>query len=137
MAKLALCQFLPNSHRENLPADAVVYDVSSYADFPYCTLSPMWVHGNIPVPGMSGKVSDTVEGIWQGLKVIRDKPAFHLFKGKGKKRGGNPPAICSAKRPWDIKKPVPKSMFRPMNGCWRIVWTSRLSNNFCPQHVTE
>jgi hypothetical protein len=81
--------FIPYSHRDNLPAGSVVYDVSSYADFPYCTLSPMWVHGGIPVPGTSQK-SDTVEGIWQGLKVIRGDIAPRYFTGPGKKRGGKP-----------------------------------------------
>jgi hypothetical protein len=75
-----------------MPAGTVVYDVSSYADHPYCTFSPMWVHGGIPVPGMPGVKSDTVEGIWQGLKVIRGKTAPHLFKGRGKKRGGKKPS---------------------------------------------
>lgn len=88
----APCVFLPYSHRDNLPAGAVVYDVSSYADHPYCTLSPFWAHGGIPVPGMPGTTSDTVEGIWQGLKVIRGQTAPHLFKGRGKKRGGGKPA---------------------------------------------
>ena len=46
--------------------------------------------GGIPVPGMPGTVSDTVEGIWQGLKVIRGKIAPHLFRGRGQKRGGKP-----------------------------------------------
>ncbi|MGF1579033.1 MAG: hypothetical protein ACFCD0_06685 [Gemmataceae bacterium] len=84
------CVFTPYRHVEHLPDDALVYDVSSYADHPYCTFSPMWVHGDIPVPGMSNETSDTVEGIWQGLKVIRGKTATRLFRGKGQKRGGKP-----------------------------------------------
>ena len=56
----------------------------------YCTLSPMWVHGGIPVPGMSRTTSDTVEGVWQGLKVIRGKIAPRYFRGPGQKRGGKP-----------------------------------------------
>jgi hypothetical protein len=88
---VARCVFLPYSSRDNVPAGAVVYDVSSYADHPYCTLSPMWVHGGIPVPGMSGTVSDTVEGVWQGLKVIRGRTEPRFFRGKGCKRGGGKP----------------------------------------------
>jgi hypothetical protein len=84
------CAFVPASHRENVPAGVTIYDVSSYADYPFCTLSPMWEHGGIPVPGLSGVTSDSVEGIWQGLKVIRGKIAPHLFRGKGQKRGGKP-----------------------------------------------
>ena len=86
----APCVFVPYSHREYLPAGSVVVDVSSYADFPYCTLIPMWFHGDIPVPGMPGVTSDTVEGIWQGLKVIRGSIAPRYFRGPGQKRGGKP-----------------------------------------------
>src|SRR5690348_4753068 len=64
------CIFLPHSHRENIPAGVRVVDVSSYADPPWCQLSPLWAHGGIPVPGMRGVTSDSVEGVWQGLKVI-------------------------------------------------------------------
>jgi catechol 2,3-dioxygenase-like lactoylglutathione lyase family enzyme len=87
------CVFLPYSHRGNLPAGSVIYDVSSYADFPYCTLSPMWPHGGIPVPGMPGTTSDSVEGIWQGLKVIRGEIAPRYFSGPGPKRGGKPSGL--------------------------------------------
>lgn len=82
--------FVPSYHVENLPAGSVVIDVSSYADPPFCTLSPMWVHGGVPVPGMPGTTSDTVEGVWQGLKVIRGKTAPRYFRGPGMKRGGKP-----------------------------------------------
>jgi hypothetical protein len=82
--------FVPASHVENLPAGSVVHDVSSYADPPYCTLSPMWPHGGIPVPGQPGLTSDTVEGVWQGLKVIRGSIAPRYFSGPGHKRGGKP-----------------------------------------------
>ncbi len=85
----ARCVFSPRYHVENLPAGSVVYDVSSYAEPPYCELSPMWVHGGIPVPGTS-ETSDTVEGVWQGLKVIRGKTAPRFFRGPGAKRGGKP-----------------------------------------------
>jgi hypothetical protein len=88
--QFAPCVFVPYSQRDNLPKGSTVYDVSSYAEFPYCTLSPMWVHGGIPVPGMPGTASDTVEGIWQGLKVIRGAVAPRYFSGPGKKRGGKP-----------------------------------------------
>ncbi|HVL15749.1 MAG TPA: hypothetical protein VM529_24470 [Gemmata sp.] len=82
--------FVPRYHVENLPPGSVVIDVSSYAPEPYCTLSPMWVHGGVPVPGMSGQTSDTVEGVWQGLKVIRGRIATRFFRGPGAKRGGRP-----------------------------------------------
>lgn len=84
------CVFIPHSHRGYLPSGSLVIDVSSYADDPLCTLSPMWPHGGIPVPGLSGVTSDSVEGIWQGLKVIRGKTAPRYFSGRGQKRGGKP-----------------------------------------------
>jgi hypothetical protein len=33
-------------------------------------LSPFYPHGNIPVPGLPGSVSQSAEGIWQALKVF-------------------------------------------------------------------
>jgi hypothetical protein len=90
MPRHARFVFTPCSHVENLPPGSRVIDVSSYADFPFCTLSPMWQHGGIPVPGMPGTSSDSVEGVWQGLKVIRGAIAPRLFRGPGKKRGGKP-----------------------------------------------
>ncbi|HEV3439374.1 MAG TPA: hypothetical protein VG122_18565 [Gemmata sp.] len=84
------CVFIPFRLREQVPSGAVVYDVSSYADHPFCTLSPMWPHGGIPVPGMTGTTSDSVEGIWQGLKIINNKIAPRYFSGQGHKRGGKP-----------------------------------------------
>jgi hypothetical protein len=50
----------------------------------------MSVHGGIPIPGMPGVTSDTVEGIWQGLKVIRGDIAQRYFSGSCGKRGGKP-----------------------------------------------
>jgi uncharacterized protein DUF6939 len=88
--RFARCVFLPYSSRANVPPGAVVIDVSSYADPPFCTLSPMWAHGGIPVPGLPGTTSDSVEGIWQGLKVIRGRTEPRYFRGKGAKRGGKP-----------------------------------------------
>lgn len=92
MSRFARCHFLPYSRRDDVPAGAVVHDVSSYAEMPYRTLSPFHVHGGIPVPGMPGTTSDTVEGIWQGLKVIRGETAPRLFRGPGRKRGGRKPS---------------------------------------------
>src|SRR4051812_14302173 len=86
----APCVFLPFRLRKQAPKGAVVHDVSSYADHPLCTLSPFWAHGGIPVPGMDGTTSDSVEGIWQGLKLINNKISPRFFDGQGKKRGGIP-----------------------------------------------
>jgi hypothetical protein len=83
-------RFLPYRLRHQVPATATVLDVSSYADPPFCTLSPLWPHGGIPVPGMPGTTADCVEGIWQGLKVIDGHIAPRYFRGQGHKRGGKP-----------------------------------------------
>jgi hypothetical protein len=96
-SEFASCVFVPRYHVENLPAGSVVYDVSSYAEPPYCELSPMWVHGGIPVPG-TNETSDTVEGVWQGLKVIRGKTAPRYFRGPGGKRGGKPAGHLLSKK---------------------------------------
>jgi hypothetical protein len=84
------CVFIPFRLRQQVPVGAQVYDVGSYAEYPLCTLSPYWPHGGIPVPGMPGTTSDSVEGVWQGLKWIDGKIAPRYFSGQGCKRGGKP-----------------------------------------------
>jgi hypothetical protein len=90
--KFVPLHFLPykQARRSKAPAGTLWIDISSYADEPYNQLSPFFAHGAIPIPGMPGQSSDSVEGIWQGLKVIRGKTAPRYFDGWGKKRGGKP-----------------------------------------------
>jgi len=90
--KLVLCQFLPylQARTKSAPAGEVWIDVSSSGESPLDQLSPFYPHGGIPIPGMSSKRSDSVEGIWQGLKVIRGKIAPRFFDGVGQKRVGKP-----------------------------------------------
>lgn len=90
--KLVLTAFLPYriAKLQSAPIGEKWIDVSSSAEWPYCQLSPFYAHGEIPVPGMPGRVSDSVEGIWQGLKVIRGRIAPRYFVGSGQKRGGKP-----------------------------------------------
>lgn len=83
------CHFVAFSKRKHV-SKALLIDVSSYAEDPYCQFSPFYVHGDIPIPGKEKQLSDSVEGIWQGLKVIRKKIAPRYFHGLGKKRGGKP-----------------------------------------------
>lgn len=52
--------------------NSVVINVSSKAELPYLKLSPFYPHGNIPVPFSEGLHSESVEGIWQGLKVFNE-----------------------------------------------------------------
>lgn len=51
---------------------AEVIDVTSRAGEPWVRLSPFYPHGGIPVPCADGLTSQSVEGIWQALKVFRD-----------------------------------------------------------------
>ncbi|GAA3949126.1 hypothetical protein GCM10023085_34530 [Actinomadura viridis] len=49
---------------------ALVIDVTSKADEPWVRLSPFYPHGGIPVPSTPGVTGQSVEGVWQALKVF-------------------------------------------------------------------
>ncbi|MFD8784107.1 DUF6939 family protein [Kitasatospora sp. NPDC059599] len=51
---------------------AEIIDVTSKAPDPWVRLSPFYPHGGIPVPFSDGVTSQSVEGIWQALKVFQD-----------------------------------------------------------------
>ena len=67
-------------------------DVSSYGNKAYKKLSPFSYHTdyNIPVPGREYQRAHSVEGIWQGLKIIDGKIDESLFTGKPNKRRKQP-----------------------------------------------
>jgi len=73
---------------------AEIIDVSSKGDMPFVKLSPFYPHGEIPIPpyqdDTSNYFSQTVEGIWQGLKVFEyediDKSKFQIKNMEGIKR---------------------------------------------------
>lgn len=80
---------------ENAKKDGyLVIDVTSNSSDPtFVKFSPFYPHGGIPVPGESTMVSESVEGIWQGLKVFEngsgiDAQKFKIKNMKGIKRGG-------------------------------------------------
>ncbi|MBW4623028.1 MAG: hypothetical protein KME17_27170 [Cyanosarcina radialis HA8281-LM2] len=52
---------------------ATVIDVTSCGEEPWVKFSPFYPHGGIPVPFSPGYTSQTVEGIWQGLKVFESE----------------------------------------------------------------
>jgi hypothetical protein len=52
--------------------DLIIIDTTSKALLPYKKLSPFYPHGDIPIPFSPGQYADSVEGIWQGLKVFTD-----------------------------------------------------------------
>jgi hypothetical protein len=70
--------------------DALHIDVTSKGDNPWIKFSPFYPHGNIPVSFSSDVVAESVEGIWQGLKVFEstgiDTSKFHVKTMKGLKR---------------------------------------------------
>ena len=66
-----------------------IVDVTSRGEEPWVRFSPFFPHGGIPIPFSTG-VSESVEGIWQGLKVFEhadvDESAFRNAKMRGLKR---------------------------------------------------
>jgi hypothetical protein len=68
----------------------VVLDVTSRGPQPWLRFSPFYPHGSIPVPFSPAIFSESVEGIWQGLKVFEkqdiDPSRFRVADMKGLKR---------------------------------------------------
>jgi hypothetical protein len=54
--------------------DALILDVTSRGAEPWIRLSPFYPHGGIPVPGHPDRISQSVEGLWQTLKVFAAEP---------------------------------------------------------------
>lgn len=72
----------------------VIIDVTSKSDdCRFKKFSPFFPHGNIPIPGMEGSFAESVEGIWQGLKVFEkegpDRSKFVIKNMKNIKRSSN------------------------------------------------
>ena len=62
-------------------SNAVIVDVTSKGE--YKTLSPFYPHGGIPIPFSGNVTSQSVEGIWQGLKVFKNEGIdFSCFDNK-------------------------------------------------------
>ena len=70
--------------------DATIIDLTSKAATPWVRFSPFYPHGGIPIPFSEGIFGESVEGIWQGLKVIEghgiDPARFQVRSMKGLKR---------------------------------------------------
>jgi hypothetical protein len=70
--------------------DVAIIDVTSRGTDPWVRFSPFYPHGGIPVPSSSGRISASVEGIWQGLKVFEradvDPAKFGITNMKNIKR---------------------------------------------------
>jgi len=79
--------------KENIQKDypnSIIVDVTSKGELPMVKFSPFYPIGNIPIPFSENKFSESVEGIWQGLKVFEsqdvDESKFHITSMKGLKR---------------------------------------------------
>lgn len=52
---------------------ASIVDLTSKAEAPFVRFSPFFPHGNIPVPFSAPRCAESVEGIWQALKVFESQ----------------------------------------------------------------
>ncbi len=67
--------------------NALILDVTSRGPEPWVKFSPFYPHGGIPVPFFPGRFAQSVEGVWQALKVFEhqgidlSKLAISTMKG--------------------------------------------------------
>lgn len=82
--------------------DPHVIDVTSRAADPWVQFSPFFPHGGIPVPGSTAVHSESVEGLWQGLKVFEtadvDPSKLRITSMKGLKRTVRRHGTCRGHR---------------------------------------
>ncbi len=71
---------------------AVILDVTSKGGEPWVRFSPFFPHGGIQVPNTPGVFAQSVEGLWQGLKVFEnediDPSRWEITDMRGIKRVG-------------------------------------------------
>ncbi len=77
---------------EKLWPDSTVIDVTSKGAEPWVRFSPFYPHGDIPIPNTPAQTSQSVEGLWQGLKVFErediEPRKWGITSMAGIKRGG-------------------------------------------------
>jgi hypothetical protein len=77
---------------EKLRPGAAVIDVTSKGVEPWVRFSPFYPHGGIPIPNSPSESAQSVEGLWQGLKVFEkedvDPRKWAITNLSGIKRGG-------------------------------------------------
>lgn len=105
-------------------------------------MSPFYPHGHIPVPGMEGAFSASVEGIWQGLKVFEgegiDRTRFANKTMLNLKRTCRTHGCCLGHmyngELMEYIEAERKSTFRPTITCLSTIAprASRPSRNFQP-----
>ncbi len=70
--------------------NATIIDTTSKGEMPWVKFSPFYPVGNIPIPFSDPQTAQSVEGIWQGLKVFEsediDPKRFEIKTMKGLKR---------------------------------------------------
>lgn len=75
-----------------------ILDVTSKSEDEWIYLSPFYPHGSIPVPFSPEWTAESVEGIWQGLKVFEKKgvdvKVMHLTGLEGIKRSSRSLGKC-------------------------------------------
>ncbi len=71
---------------------AAIIDVTSKGVEPWVRFSPFYPHGGIPIPNSPGEFAQSVEGLWQGLKVFErediDPSRWAVTNMTGIKRSG-------------------------------------------------
>jgi hypothetical protein len=77
---------------EKLWPGSTIIDVTSKGDAPWVRFSPFYPHGGIPIPNTFTETAQSVEGLWQGLKVFDrediDPSKWAITDMAGIKRGG-------------------------------------------------
>lgn len=77
---------------EKMWPGAEIIDVTSKGTEPWVRFSPFYPHGGIPIPNTPGETAQSVEGLWQGLKVFErediDPGKWSIINMSGIKRGG-------------------------------------------------
>jgi hypothetical protein len=72
---------------------AAIVDVTSRGPEPWVRLSPFFPHGDVPVPFTPGVTSQSVEGVWQALKVFAhadvDPSKLRITAMRGLKRAAS------------------------------------------------
>ncbi|WP_439622535.1 DUF6939 family protein [Gemmata sp.] len=72
--------------------NAAIIDVTWKGAEPWVRFSPFYPHGGIPIPNTPSETAQSVEGLWQGLKVFErediDPRKWAVTDMSGIKRGG-------------------------------------------------
>jgi hypothetical protein len=88
ISQIELCRKPNKKAIEKLKETSVIVDVSTSSQDPiWSKLAPNYPHGNIPIPGMPGVMSLTVDGVYEGLKTFKDGSGIDASKFRAKSTG--------------------------------------------------